>query len=58
VDANSINKIERDWDQKILRSMELIPMRAAEKEGQMKIMIDAVLAVDAMLVEEKEIKKR
>jgi len=57
VDANSINKIERDWDQKILRSTELIPMRAAEKEGQMKIMIDAVLAVDAMLVEEKEIKE-
>jgi hypothetical protein len=58
VNADDIYKVEKDWNQKILRSMELIPMRAAEKDGQMKIMIDAVLAVDAMLIEEREVKTK
>jgi len=56
-DVENYKQVERDWQQRILRSIEMIPMRNVEKDGQMKIMIDAVLSVDAMLIEESQQEK-
>jgi len=51
-DIDQIDKVLGDWRMGIDHQIELIPMRQAEKQGQMKILIDAVLAVDAMILEE------